>query len=88
MHLVLKRGLPGGVAAWDVVGQPFLMLVLPTGWLLLALDADARSTLMRHDLLDRRFTTCAAAIAALSIAVAYHTADPDLIRDEVRVPAD
>jgi hypothetical protein len=74
MRLVRKRGLPRGVATWNVVDQPFLVVALPTGWLVVALDDDARRALIGQDLLGRRFATRAAAVEALSTAAASHGA--------------
>jgi hypothetical protein len=72
MRLVRKQGLPSDVATWNVVGQPFRIVALPTGWLVVAVDADPQRALIRHDLLGRRFQTRAAALEVLSSAVASH----------------
>jgi hypothetical protein len=74
MRLVRKRELPREVATWNVVGQPFRVVALPTGWLVVALDDRARRALIGHDLLGRRFSTRAAAVEALSNAAATNTA--------------
>jgi hypothetical protein len=57
---------PGGPSTWQVVGHPFRVVALGAAWRLIALGTHARRLLDNHDLLERPFSSRAAAMKALS----------------------
>ena len=78
-NLLLTRlvGAPGGVATWQVVGEPLRVVSLGDDWMVVAVGDEARRQLIRHDLLARRFSTRAAAVRALGVVLS-RGARPDL----------
>jgi hypothetical protein len=64
-----------------VIGQPFRLVESTGGWLVVALDHDARGLLMRHDLHAQPLRTRSAALQALTKAVAERAGRPIGRRD-------
>jgi hypothetical protein len=71
IRLTRAPTLPGGSATWQVVGRPFRVVALDTGWLVIAVGGEARRALVRADLLGRPFPTRRAAASALSRLLAH-----------------
>jgi hypothetical protein len=73
LQTIRVRGELGRRGTWQVVGHPFRVVALPTGWIVVPNGDPGRRLLLRHDLLARPFSSRTAALGALSAALLSRT---------------
>ena len=66
---------PGRTRTWEVIGHPFRLVALDTGWVLVPVGERSSRLLGRNDLLARPFRTRTEALDALGALLGEHAAD-------------
>jgi hypothetical protein len=66
---------PGRTGTWEVIGHPFRLVTLGSGWVLVPVGERSSRLLGRNDLLARRFRTRTEALDALGALLGEHAAD-------------
>jgi hypothetical protein len=66
---------PGRTRTWEVIGHPFRLVALGSGWVLVPVGERSSRLLGRNDLLARPFRTRTEALDALDALLGQHVAD-------------